>query len=117
MMPDENMANTKMGFQPTEDEVKAFERTHRGTINRRIEPQPWSNGAGLWMWRHIDSPREWDVAWVDGMADDMLDVHCPFAKGGRVFWASPRGLKAKAESVRAEKTADGWMWVVMWRAA
>lgn len=65
----------------------------------------------------MDSPREFDVAWVEGMADDMMDANCPLAKRGRVFWKGDRGVKIKAESVRAEKTPAGWMWVIMWRVA
>lgn len=111
------MTMGKTEFQPTEEETKAFIRSTRGALQRRIDPQPWSYGSGLWMWRRLDSPREFDVAWVEGAADDMLDEKCPLAKRGRIFWTSERGLKVKAESVRAEKTADGWMWVVMWRVA
>jgi len=107
----------KQTFEPTEEEARAVTRSTRGTIQRRIDPQPWSDGAGMWMWRRIDSPREFDVAWMEGMADDMLDEKCPHAKRGRVFWTSDRGLKIKAESVRAEKTEDGWFWVIMWRVA
>jgi len=94
-----------------------FTRSTRGKIQRRIDPQPWSDGRGLLMWRRVDSPREFDVAWVAGMADDMLDEKCPHAKRGRVFWKSQGGLKVKAESVRAEKTPEGWFWVIMWRVA
>lgn len=107
----------KPTFEPTEEEAKTFTRTSRGTIQRRIEPQPWSNGDDLWMWRRHDSLREFDVGWVAGRADDMMDEKCPLAKRGRVFWRNDRGLQVKAESVRAEKTAAGWFWVIMWRVA
>lgn len=107
----------KTNFEATEEEAKAFTRHTRGTLKRRIDPQPWSDGRGLWMWRRLDSKREFDVAWVDGVADDMLDDKCPHAKSGRVFWQNDHGLKVKAESVRAEKTSEGWFWVVMWRVA
>lgn len=104
-------------FQPTEDEAKSFTRHTRGTIQRRIEPQPWNNGDGLWMWKRQESPREFDVAWVEGMADDMMDEKCHHAKRGRMLWTSEYGLKVKAESVRAEQTPEGWVWVIMWRVA
>lgn len=107
----------KTNFEPTEEEIESFMRSTRGMIQRRIDPQPWSNGSGLWMWKRSSSPREFDVAWVEGMADDMMDEKCPHAKRGRIFWSSDRGLKIKAESVRAEQTPEGWMWVIMWRVA
>jgi hypothetical protein len=107
----------KTTFEPTDDEAKSFMRSTRGTLQRPIDPQPWSNGSGMWMWKRPASAREFDVAWVEGMADDMLDEKCPHAKRGRIFWASDRGLKVKAESVRADKTPEGWMWVIMWRVA
>lgn len=107
----------KTNFQPTEEEEKSFMRQTRGAIQRRIEPQPWDDGSGLWKWKTVDSPREFDVAWVEGMADDMLDAHCPHAKRGRVLWTNERGEKVKATDVRAERLADGWFWVIMWRAA
>jgi hypothetical protein len=104
-------------FEPTEDELKAFMRSARGTIRRRIDPQPWPDGDRMWMWKRPDSPREFDVAWVERFADDFMDDACPLAKRGRVFWKNERGLKIKAESVRAENMADGWQWVIMWRVA
>lgn len=107
----------KTNFYPTEEEEEAFARSTRGTIQRRIEPQPWGDGRGLWMWKRTGSPREFDVGWVDGAVDDLLDDRCPHAKRGRVFWTSEHGLKVRAESVRAEKTQDGWVWVIMWRVA
>lgn len=107
----------KTKFGATEEEAKAFTRHTRGTLQRRIDPQPWSKGSGMWMWKRPGSKREFDVAWVEGMADDMMDDACPLARRGRVFWQNDRGLKVRAESVRAEKTADGWMWVIMWRVA
>jgi hypothetical protein len=109
----------KTSFEATEEEANAFTRYTRGTLQRRIDPQPWSggDGRGLWVWKRPDSKRAFDVAWVEGMADDMMDDACPHAKRGRVFWTSERGLKVKAESVRAEKTPEGWFWVIMWRVA
>lgn len=114
-MPDNQRMTTT--FQPTEEESKAFTRYNRGTLKRRIDPQPWTNGDRLWMWKRSQVKREFDVAWVEGMADDMMDDKCTHAKQGRVFWKNDRGLKVKAESVRAEKTSDGWFWVIMWRVA
>ena len=107
----------KTNFEATEEEAKAFTSHQRGTIQRRIDPQPWNDGRGLWMWKRPDSKREFDVAWVDGMADDMMDDACPHARRGRVFWQNERGLKVKATLVRAEKTPEGWFWVIMWRVA
>lgn len=107
----------KPAFVATEEEATTFLRSTRGLIQRRIDPQPWSDGRGLWMWRRVDSPRDFDVAWVAGMADNLLDSKCPIAKRGQIFWTSERGLKVKAEAVRTEKTPDGWMWVVLWRVA
>lgn len=104
-------------FEPTEEEAKSFMRQQRGTIRRRIDPQPWSNGPNLWMWKRPTSPREFDVAWVERMADDLMDSACPHAKSGRMLWKNALGLKVKAESVRAEQTPEGWMWVIMWRVA
>lgn len=104
-------------FQPTEEEAKAFASHRRGTLQRRMDPQPWADGRGLWLWRRLDSPREFDVSWVGGMEDNLLDDKCPHAKRGRVFWKNERGLKVRAESVRTEKTPDGWFWVIMWRVA
>ena len=110
----------KTNFQPTDEEAKELLRYTRGVIKRCIDPQPWSTGEGMWMWRRVGSPREFDVAWAEGMADDMMDEKCPYAKRGRVFWTSEAGkkviAKVKAESVRAEKTPEGWFWVIMWRA-
>lgn len=104
-------------FEPTEEEAKSFTRQQRGTIQRRIDPQPWSDGRDMWMWKRPGSQREFDVAWVERMADDLMDSACPLAKSGRVFWKNDRGLKVKAESVRAERMTEGWVWVIMWRVA
>jgi hypothetical protein len=107
----------KTTFHPTEEEASEFKRHARGTIQRRIEPQPWSKGDRMWMWRRPDSKREFDVAWVEGMADDMMDDACPHAKRGRVLWVSDGGIKIKAESVRAERLEQEWFWVILWRVA
>ena len=108
----------KTTFHPTEEEAREFKRYKRGTIQRRIEPQPWKWGpdGDLWAWKRPESKRKVDVAWVDGVSDDMLDAHCPHATRG-MFWTSDRGLKIRAESVRAERLEDGWFWVILWRVA
>lgn len=109
----------KQAFVPTDDEAKTLDGQSRGELRRRIEPQPWAfNGdSTLMAWRAPSSEREFDVAWVVGQADDMMDDHCPITKRGRTFHTTPRGAKIRAIDVRASQGPSGWEWVVMWRQA